>query len=305
MSTKIYNAFKLSDKPLLIHEVNHLFDKVREPMAEKAHEMLNSKILRVAVAVMDKRIAVVNGYKKDSHLFNDEVNKQSCIGYGHRSIIDEIEEDRIKNRRNCNDPYTNITVYSDENGTYACLFSEMNDIKKIFSQRLKTQDFSYWDNTDQPDNASDEEWQTRKETWENLFGDTHTYSARGASFELVEKNIIHFTQKPIRYPDNPDDDLKQIPSELIKDKKERAIMLAMDQPEAEPDDNVKEDLKKGRLALFMAHRRKLEKGDNPAFNAIVEKFMQLLPDTYSFAELREDFETTKNRLTQKTKKPSI
>lgn len=59
----------------------------------------------------------------------------------------------------------------------------------IFSEIIKNldyiSDFSYWNNVDQPDDISNEEWDNRKNVWDAAFGDCFTFADAGFTYNLV------------------------------------------------------------------------------------------------------------------------
>lgn len=70
------------------------------------------------------------------------------------------------------------------------VFSEINDYNEALSTQNLGRDFSYWNNVDKDDNISDEDWNTRKNYWEN-FPDKAICSV-GLSFlnpTVIETNI--------------------------------------------------------------------------------------------------------------------
>jgi hypothetical protein len=158
MSTKIFNAYKYNGSLIdLIIELK----KIRSLHIEKSKGL----VLRTATQLRK------NHKNKDNKVrfINDIV---SLIKLGRNSIsykIDAIEID------------ADAAIFPLGDREFLVQFFRVNhdiEIKEPFI------DYHYQNQTDQPEEISDEEWETRKEVWDKVFKDDWTPAGAGVVFEI-------------------------------------------------------------------------------------------------------------------------
>lgn len=114
-----------------------------------------------------------------SAFIKNEFNKKYCIAYNEIStnIIlkayyekkDVNEETKkimslVKNEY----PIPEICIYLYKDKVYGAFFKDKFNIYKKLLKRGYIEDFSYWDNTDQDEKVSEEEWEFRQEVWDSM-----------------------------------------------------------------------------------------------------------------------------------------
>lgn len=68
---------------------------------------------------------------------------------------------------------------------YALLYTERPTYRATFERMPGVEPWPYWNNTDRPENLTDEEWQHRADTWDRVIGLTMAPITRGLSWKLL------------------------------------------------------------------------------------------------------------------------
>jgi len=83
--------------------------------------------------------------------------------------------------------------YPDPDGSndiYGCVFGNGTP-KKIFFELSGAEEYAYWNNTDEPEGMTEEEWDARKNKWEKLVP-KNKFSESGFCFEFAKNNELFF-----------------------------------------------------------------------------------------------------------------
>lgn len=196
MSTKIYNGLRFKDTDLLtifghIERWRAKYDAMRADMA--ASFFANT----------------ITEYIDGWHEKEDD----TCpLSFAWGQFNDRRKVVRVERRSDWAVDYGfEIGIYPYKGQVYCLVFTERNEALKAFKEMGFVEDYGYWDNTDQPDGVSDEEWAKRECVWEGI--------VRGYTFENIGLTASCHTD----YIGSPEDEhiLKRVPS-LEKRVKKRA-----------------------------------------------------------------------------------
>ena len=67
--------------------------------------------------------------------------------------------------------YCNVTILPCNDEVFLLLFTEESEIHDIFDAMEEIEEYPYWDNTDQPEGMTWEEWEVRGKEWDEAIGD--------------------------------------------------------------------------------------------------------------------------------------
>lgn len=77
------------------------------------------------------------------------------------------------------------------NKVYGYLLTERDrDFDYMLKEMPFLKEYGYWNNTDQPDEISDEEWEERYNTWREVLDEFKPLPQSGFEFELVPRNLV-------------------------------------------------------------------------------------------------------------------
>jgi len=204
MSKSIYGI----RMPGTMGDVINQLHGLRPLMARRAGQLLARAVARIATDHHDRAL-----------LFDaDPAGNHLSRAYG------EVQERILEiGRSNTRDPEvdTSFDVVICEDGTHAVLLS-FTEHSAWFTDLLSlpgAEDFSYWDGTDRPDDVTEEDWATRRRTYERILSrDPHGRPA-GCGVTLS-------FQRPVS-PPSIEAILAEVPSVDIRARRmARQVMLA-------------------------------------------------------------------------------
>lgn len=169
MSTKIYYAWRIPKDML-----NEFIDYLRPQAYEYAEGIIRNLIGAVTPEGVEKQ------RKEHPYYKEDRLKLEHVL-----SLCKKASEDIRRHPVIDVDSGFNIWLF----GThfYVIPIGEFQEYKvPDFAE-----DYSYWNNTDQPENISDEEWNSRSETWNSInggggFGDTSAHNSRRLYHSFID-----------------------------------------------------------------------------------------------------------------------
>lgn len=200
MSTSINNAYRLNTSNA--KKVKIINQKLRELMKLAQVNYMKRRIMNEAsIYFFYKLPFVVSGYKEEDKKENSSLN-HFLIGseYNDIDILKFIVDEMSKNKdkmyiteamfscfQKCSDmsisnTYNlNMDIYFIGHGNKTIyIISGKSDIRNEFFELLASSDikdeltdYSYWNNTDRPDEVSAREWNSREKTWDEIFEGTN------------------------------------------------------------------------------------------------------------------------------------
>lgn len=159
MSTKIYYGYKLAE----IKTFKDL-DKFRQDLTIKAQEEQKKIATKLAV---HSGVFMLDLYQTG---FDVPDEKETIFGYGYHKVRERI---RKFNNESYKDPEydlrAEIVVFL-RDSTLAIFIGDNKDLRRIFEEYPGVTYYGYWNNTDPPEDVSEEEWRIRERDWEFLEG---------------------------------------------------------------------------------------------------------------------------------------
>jgi hypothetical protein len=95
------------------------------------------------------------------------------------------------------DVKSELIIFPLERKTLSLLVtSDVPAIRKCFEKLSGVTDYSYWNNTDWPDNISSRQWETRRKDWEQIISPAVPIKTNGFVVELVSEIPMYFEETP-------------------------------------------------------------------------------------------------------------
>lgn len=171
MSTKIYNGYRF-DKDYSLRELDTLLMNLKKEVQEKADEEYVLSVLNELIYVFDcKQIFGEDIAKKRMLEYRkDEPNTLNFLTalYDIVFYVDEkIRQSKISSRRDFKWDYNcEIHIMPTKEKLLFTLYTEKDEFKEIIESRPFIKEYIYQNQTDKPDEISDEEWDERARDWD-------------------------------------------------------------------------------------------------------------------------------------------
>lgn len=196
MSTKVYNGFKFRDPDLFA--VHRDLNELKEFIRAAALVETADHIRQAAISELD------NSISKDTTI------EPRLIGRMTMKMFSRQQEVKKTQRRDPEvDMEFEIVILPDleQRALYGIFYTE----RRTWGDHVRSLpwyiDYSYWNNTDRPDDVTDAEWEERSETWDRVCGWTPP-SKRGYTMSVdtdmtFSDKLIDIVFDPTKIPDIP------------------------------------------------------------------------------------------------------
>jgi len=183
MSTKIHHGYRIDDG--LIDE-RSIIPVLRATFEKPYLDDYVATASRWATFAMDRR-------QLGQGLDGTPPAGQSCLEYTDAVLAEaHLKIRRTGHRNPAADFGAEVVLLRDHDGDgalYALLFTERPSYRQAWQGLRSVSEYGYWNNTDQPDGVSDEEWAARRATWDRLLPGHRSPSTAGLSWSLL--NDLH------------------------------------------------------------------------------------------------------------------
>lgn len=172
MSTKIYNGFKLK-----ITDIFELHEKMNELRAE-FKPMVKSKMVDFFVDIVAHSI--------DHNTLHPSGNSFSPYQLAFNKFNEQQEEVRT---RRFNDSFVDysfaLCIFPFEGNFYGMYYTNQQDFAEIWKDKPYVEDFHYQNQSDQPEEISEEEWNERERIWNGILDINDIPSLNGFEYKIV------------------------------------------------------------------------------------------------------------------------
>lgn len=162
MSTKIYNGFIIKEDLSLI-QLKVLIMRLRK----KAQRIIRKELLDLTTI---ESINLIDRIAMGKEVCSEW--KRPLISY----VKDKIEKryiNIVKTQRR--DPeydfYFDIVILPIKNKILLMAFAERNSLLNLIRNQTWIEEYCYWNNSNEPENVTDEEWKQREVDWDEALGD--------------------------------------------------------------------------------------------------------------------------------------
>ena len=200
MSTKIYSGFVF--KSADIFAIHNIIQQFRHKIDAYISEEYKQYAANLASCYVDKIACGMVCNDK-----NDENEKQMYPVYYAFKVLSDAAREAQKSiyKGDIFDYSCSVTVHPYNGRFYGMLFCDKKEIDKMwFDQEIE--EYRYWDNTDCPENVTQEEWESRGETWDAILKDFHYVPSMNGFTAEITREMYYYI------PLSPDDILSFIPS---------------------------------------------------------------------------------------------
>lgn len=184
MSTKIHNGFLFA----FSHRFGYQFvledlQKLRDELQPTVTELYGRTLMNLAIQYVDcqhKGVALPNcsPATKARHEILDRQKEIKRTGYRDPEVDFGFEVLVLPLKGGKYDQYL-LGLY----------YTEQEKFAEVLKANHWFIDYSYWDNTDRPDDVSNAEWSRRKKAWDLALG-TGVPSLHGFSFTVVSNDLL-------------------------------------------------------------------------------------------------------------------
>lgn len=156
MSTKIINGFRFQSRDLV--EIHDLVAAWRKTLASRHRADLAELIADMCVDIIDgnamepMRFAGKSPY--DEARSEIRTRQKEILGSGSRDPQVDFDFE--------------VSILPHEGSVYGMVFSERQKWIDLWMDQDGLEDYSYWNNTDRPDDVTDAEWECRGKTWDAI-----------------------------------------------------------------------------------------------------------------------------------------
>jgi len=152
MSTKIYNGFVARNNNL--QKFLEDCKEIKKVLLPVAIDIVNCAIYDTATLHYD-----LNQGKKDNYLAKayTSYKKELTLHAATQRLFFNVE--------------FSICVVQRENDIYGMVFTDNNLLLKTFFKYDMIEPYEYYNNSDRPDNVTEEEWKERENIWDGILGD--------------------------------------------------------------------------------------------------------------------------------------
>lgn len=163
MGTKIYNGIKFKTNKFyeIYEKLNDFYETYDAFYKERTDNyvayLFFHKLDRI---LLDKKEDIIDKKQFLTNIFNETMNEYNV----------EYEKFLKEDYRNTLlDKSLVIRIYVYKKDIYGFVGGENDRIIDKFKEFCDVEDFSYWNNTDKPDEITQEEWDKRENIWEKLY----------------------------------------------------------------------------------------------------------------------------------------
>lgn len=186
MSTNI-NGYKLD-----INSQDEFFGFVKDfksTMDDVRNKYVYDKLLPMYVS--DWLVRAAHDAKNDIYKFD---NFESVVNSALRGVKRKVYEATKTDLKTEYDASVSFVTFYHNGEYYAILYADLTIFVEAWENMSQVSDFSYWDNSDAPDNMDYEEWEKRGQLWDVLLGN-HGYnpaSVQGVTYAPYKNMHMKF-----------------------------------------------------------------------------------------------------------------
>lgn len=188
MSIKIYNGWNLG-----LVDVFAIRSKVDSIFRPLLLQRINEEVINDAILLNDKVhydngrfIAHVNGLAEEQKHFRFRSNDAGKYTWNDLYLISRKEQKEQRERFSISANVEVVYLRHPETGETYCFVYADNDMLQVFEETFG-EPFSYWNNSDKPDDLTDDEWEGRLRTWEQVFNLDRPALSQGLSHKVLDK----------------------------------------------------------------------------------------------------------------------
>lgn len=181
MSTKIYNGRKLKNKPKNLKEVRDIVFKFKAQALKYYRDKYYRLLARDIVQIFDDALLTNKVFYEFPDRFDDkkvpfsEQSSTTSIWGIVSSAVDRKAEITRKSMERMGDYfqyefYCHVIILPVDDEVFVLLYTEEDKVQEMFDAMEEIEEYPYWNNSDQPEGMTWEEWEVRGKEWDEALG---------------------------------------------------------------------------------------------------------------------------------------
>lgn len=197
MSTKIYGGFRITQPGATdFLGLQVLLNELSARLTELACLETNKHVLRSAIDRFDqdslRKAGLINAPEMEGG--DHEQDEDARDGYIACAILRLLERadkvEQTQRRDAAIDMSCELVLLPHESGLYGIAYTENRAIESAFFASEGIERFPYWNNTDRPNEVSEEDWAARGHLWHELLPGSGVPAECGLSRKLSPVSVI-------------------------------------------------------------------------------------------------------------------
>ena len=206
MSTKIYGGFRITQPGATdFMGLQALLNELSAKITEVARTETNKHVLRSAIDRFDQDSLRKAGLIKASETKEDgrDPDEDARGGYITCAILRLLERTAKVEQTHQRDPSIDmeceVVLFPHESGLYGIAYAENRAIENAFFASEGIERFAYWNNTDRPDDISDDDWVSRGRLWHELLPGSGVPAECGLSRKLSPVTVMPSVKEIVEF----------------------------------------------------------------------------------------------------------
>lgn len=216
MSTKIYNGYALPN--WTFKELKDFYVPLVEEATKIRTELYCSQIAKDVTSNIDRYNNNLPLLDLPTSIKDKKTFKTYYSDIAREYAIEQIREIQLTQRRNPAYDYEfNICFIPIDNAILALLYTEHKELTDLWENCQYVKEYGYWNNEEQSEDITDEEWEQRRIDWDIALGESGIPSENGLSFDPFINSIFLRHNNNIVVDNIPDKDkrAKYIAKEIL------------------------------------------------------------------------------------------
>lgn len=206
MSTKIYGGFRITQPGATdFMGLQVLLNELSAKITEVARTETKKHVLRSAIDRFDQDSLLKCGFLKESETEGDErdPDEDARDGYITGAILRLLERGAKVEQTHQRDPSIDmgceVVLFPHDSGLYGIAYAGNRAIENAFFASEGIERFAYWNNTDRPDDISDDDWASRGRLWHELLPGSGVPAECGLSRKLSPVTMMPSVKEVVEF----------------------------------------------------------------------------------------------------------
>ena len=177
MSMKIPNGAKIKDAATMTTLMAFIGD-IRAEVRDAVHELRAKEVKQMAALIYDMY------HSKDNDIINPEVDQTRVplLIAMNRLVDGDLKKENTEDYSIC---------FSTHKGTtYAIPYFHEAEILRVFRDHPKVSDFRFWNNTDKPEDLTDQQWEKRALVWDAILSSSGVPAESMLTIRLIDSKFL-------------------------------------------------------------------------------------------------------------------
>lgn len=178
MSTKIHDGYRLADGISMFG----LLHQLRTSITPVYERLYTAAVVRQATFDADDILRGATNEAGTTKTTSPLTSAVFAVDRAHHQIAKTGQRNP---RLDFNFEVVAMPDPHDHHSSYAIIYTEQDEYRKVWQDLYNVEPFGYWNNTDRPDDITDDEWDSRRRTWNRVIPDLTAPSTIGWAWSLL------------------------------------------------------------------------------------------------------------------------